>query len=766
MAIRLDLASGSPKLTSSTVHPTTWAFTAFTDVDVKRLGTVGGNVFRTENGSTERIEVRWTSAGDLSLQKRDSLSASGTLTLFTDASLAINGRMRVALVSDGTNAWVIYQRSNRDIVKSSNLALGTMSAGSATIAYGGIFAAGTFDGMGTYYGSLLYDSALTDQQVYSVLQNWSPEAPAIRDTLIGQFLFPSAPGNAGNNVIGTALTVTGTPDAAVDDYSASWRPNIGVAQIAGTMVVAPPSAGAVIRPPARAPVRHEDLPPVATAPPVAAYSELMPPVRSVRACAPPQDNYLPPVATAAPLVAYPELTAPARSIRARAPMQDSFLPPAVVAGAVAPPPDAPVSAWRRLLGRLLPQDDLPPQNQIYVVNDTSSFDPTGATTIAMNFTTTAPSTWVHIVVVGTHPTFIPWITVTAGATCFLLNCADDASISHDFMWQAWSGIFGPGTRTVTVSFFDPSDHSIPATVTNRGVLVREITNTQSILRFAPIAVSNEQNAPGTGTDAITAGTIATAASPVLVSAVSFATTTAAGPPSAGTGFTANAAIFPKGGVNQALPEQQRVTAFQVVSGSFTHSLGAVNNYVSVAMMFYERGATLGLTSIADDYRPARWRRVLASLMPQEPALPALAPPAPLQSNVDDVTAVRRTVARVGQRDESLPPRTGVATGTGLPEAPMVARRWQRRLRQPETQILPIPTPVVFGGILDIPVVRWFKRRVVTPLVEIWWPQIVPPSSVPLTPPFVAVFDDYSTSVDVDSVTLTASIDDVTLTVDE
>lgn len=65
------------------------------------------------------------------------------------------------------------------------------------------------------------------------------------------------------------------------------------------------------------------------------------------------------------------------------------------------------------------------------------------------------------------------------------------------------------------------------------------------------------------------------------------------------------------------------------------------------------------------------------------------------------------------------------------DSPSPARAPLRVVRAPSGDSLPPLPPAVFGAILDIQPIRWFRGRVRQILHDVgWWPQIIPP-----VPPF-------------------------------
>lgn len=156
-----------------------------------------------------------------------------------------------------------------------------------------------------------------------------------------------------------------------------------------------------------------------------------------------------------------------------------------------------------------------------------------------------------------------------------------------FHWS--TGPVSSGTLTLTVTF--------GATVNLKGIIVREITGSSG---YQSIHAENALTTPGTGTDAITSGSMTPASQPALISALCVDTFFGA-TPTAGTGFTSStgAPLLGKcwdwgdGTANSYCRlENQRIISTSSTAATFTSSAGAADKFCVLAAIFTESGGAV------------------------------------------------------------------------------------------------------------------------------------------------------------------------------
>lgn len=191
-----------------------------------------------------------------------------------------------------------------------------------------------------------------------------------------------------------------------------------------------------------------------------------------------------------------------------------------------------------------------------------------ACTFASNLT---PGSSIHAIWTGRNSTTAPTSATAADGT----NGSYGASL--DFI-----GSFGGGFNAGAHFKFDGNTSSGKPTVTitpneactYQGIIIREIGNTSGYDTHKSGDVTN----PGTGANAVTAGTATPSAAPGLISAFIYDLTSST-VPTIGTGFTAQNSGFSMALTAGTLTEQLRYTALTAVGATATTTAGTDEHLV-------------------------------------------------------------------------------------------------------------------------------------------------------------------------------------------
>jgi hypothetical protein len=222
---------------------------------------------------------------------------------------------------------------------------------------------------------------------------------------------------------------------------------------------------------------------------------------------------------------------------------------------------------------------------IAVAQEVQGQDPnfsTNGTTIAATLTLAAGS-YLHVMAFGNGA-----VGMTASISDGVNTYTAIGSVFQSgkaFHWSA--GPVASGSTTITVTF--------SALINLKAIVVREITGCSAVQSAHAEA---GPSTPGTGTDAVSSGTLTPTSQPALISGLCLDTFFGA-TPAAGTGFTSSSSAPLIGkcwdwgdgvGNSYARIENQRVTSTSAVAATFTSSAGASNKYCVLAAAFTEAAA--------------------------------------------------------------------------------------------------------------------------------------------------------------------------------